>query len=584
MFSYHILTRNRVVMVQALCLFMKIDMKYMRQLPAISLGVIVTLSAIFWQCSKPEYAEVIDTVACPILPTAKKVKFESQYFQKKVIAKTKRFYEATNYKKAWLDQKQASKDFKAFVNEVMESYRYGINPDDYDIRDLEASIDQLYKNKKRTDDEISQLDIRVTTSFFLFTTHLLEGRIRNAGAADFIWKKGQPEEDDVMMLAKHQSANDLRKEIDKFHPKDPQYDKLREALKLYKDMSIADNIRAIAIKRKIKPGARDQAIVLIRKKLELTDYKGDSMPLDSLTYDKPLVEAVKNFQQRHGITADGIIDAETVRLLNIPLQNKAERIALNLERLRWRPHASTEKDQIIVNVPEYMLRVYRNNKKTLEMKAILGSEFNATPIFVDTLKYIVFSPTWNVPKSIMEEEFLPNLQANPEYYSTDFKFFKNGVEVDPTEEDWKAEDINVGEYQVVQNPGNLNALGNVKFVMPNNFNIYLHDTPGDGLFRKRERALSHGCIRLEKPVDLAVYLLQDNDDWNKKRIMEAMQEVEPKTVNLKKPYPVHIIYRTVWVDDNGKVNFRDDVYGHDERQLSLIKKSTGFKEAISKNE
>jgi L,D-transpeptidase YcbB len=559
-------------------------MGIMRQFPACSLGVIIVLFGMFFRCSKPEYADVIDTVACPIVPTAKKVKFESQYFQQKVVAKTRRFYEATNYKKAWLDQKKPTKDFKAFVNEVMESYRYGINPDDYDIRDLEASIGQLYKNKKRTDDEISQLDIRITTSFFLFTTHLLEGRIRNAGAADFIWKKGQPDEDDVSMLVRHESAKDLRKEIDNFHPDDPQYDKLREALKVYKDMAIADNIPTIAIKRKIKPGNRDQAVVLVRKKLQLTDYKGDSMPLDSLTYDKALVEAVTKFQRRHGITADGIIDAETVRLLNIPLRNKAERIALNLERLRWRPHTSTDNDQIIVNVPDYMLRVYRNNKMTLEMKAILGSEFNATPIFVDTLKYIVFSPTWNVPKSIMEEEFLPNLQVNPAYYSADFKFLKNGVEVDPMEEDWKDEKLNVAEYQVVQNPGNLNALGNVKFVMPNNFNIYLHDTPGDRLFNKRERALSHGCVRLEKPVELAMYLLEDNKDWNKQRIMEAMQEVEPKTVNLKKPYPVHIIYRTVWVDDDGLVNFRDDIYGHDERQLSLIKKSTGFKAVVSQTE
>jgi L,D-transpeptidase YcbB len=553
----------------------------MRVLPVFIVLASFVYVGTFTGCSKPEYSQVIDTVACPVTAAAQKTRIATGYFKKKVVHKTRRFYESTDYKKAWLDHKKANNHYKAFVNEVMESYRYGINPDDYDIKELEKAVDSLYKNKKRTDDEISRLDIRITTSFFLFTTHLLEGRIRNAGAEDFIWKKSLPDDDDVKILATIGSANDLRKEIDKLHPQDPQYEKLREALKFYKDRAVADNFKAVRLTKKIKPGQKDQAIVMIRKKLQLTDLEGDSMPMDSLTYDKKLVDAVKKFQKRHGLTADGIIDQQTVTRINVPLKHYVEVIALNLERLRWHPRASTDGDQIIVNVPDYMLRVYRNNKVTLEMKAILGSEFNATPIFSDTLKYIVFSPTWNVPKSIMEEEFLPNLQQDPEYYSQDFKVFKNGEEIDPTEEDWNDEELNIASYQFVQNPGNLNALGNVKFVMPNNFNIYLHDTPGDRLFNREERALSHGCVRLEKPVELAKYLLADNNSWNQKKIQEAMQEIEPKTVNLKKPYPVRIIYRTAWVDDDKLVNFREDIYGHDERQIALLKKSVDFQGVVT---
>jgi L,D-transpeptidase YcbB len=548
------------------------------------LGIIALLVTAFSfsRCSKPEYTELIDTVACPVVPTVQKLQIAIPYFHRKIQYKTKRFYEVTGNKKVWLDKKHANKLYKAFVNEVMESFRYGMNPDDYNIRQMEAEIEKIYRNKKRTDDDLSALDIRITAAFFLFTTHLLEGRIRNPGAPEFLWKKGQPEEDDVLLLAGMNSATDLRREIDKLHPMDPQYEKLRHALKVYKDMSQADHFPKINIRRKVKPGDINPAITVIRKKLQLTDLKGDPMPLDSLRYDDKLTDAVKLFQKRHGLKPDGIIDAETVRYLNVSLTQKAELIALNLERLRWQPHTTSEGDQVIVNIPEYMLRVYENKEKKIEMKVILGSEFNATPIFHDTLKYIVFSPTWNVPKSILEEEFLPNLQVNPSYYSEDFRFYKNGVEVDPEEEDWENENLNVKAYQVVQNPGNYNALGNVKFVMPNNFNIYLHDTPADGLFRKKERALSHGCIRLERPLDLALFLLEDNNRWkDKKKIREAMQDPEPKTVHLKKPYPVNIIYRTVWVDDDGLVNFRDDIYGHDQRQLALLRKSGDFEGVIT---
>jgi L,D-transpeptidase YcbB len=249
---------------------------------------------------------------------------------------------------------------------------------------------------------------------------------------------------------------------------------------------------------------------------------------------------------------------------------------LNLERLRWQPHLPMEDEYIVVNVPEYMLHIYNNKKETLKMRVVLGSEFNATPIFADTLKYIVFSPTWNVPKSILEEEFLPKLKSDPAHYSSDFTFFKNGEEIDPAGEDWHAEDINIAAYQAVQKPGPANSLGNVKFIMPNNFNIYLHDTPADRLFNKEERAFSHGCIRLEKPLELAEYLLRDQKNWNRKSLSELMQLEEPKHVNLKKNYPVHIVYRTAWVDEEGLVNFRKDVYGHDERQLAQLRKSEGM--------
>jgi L,D-transpeptidase YcbB len=540
----------------------------------VGIPVVVGLFS-FSGCTRPEYSEYIDTVASPVQPVARKVKIHVAYYQNKVTHKTSSYYHDNGNRKTWLGQRGPAKMYKAFVNEVMESYRYGMNPDDYNIGQLEKEVEQLYENRKRTEKEISNLDIRITASFFLFTTHLLEGRIRKAGAPDFIWRKGLPKEDDVSLLLGMESATDLRKEIDKLHPRDPQYDRLRKALKEYKDFSQADTSGRISLKRKIKPGEQDELIPDIRKKLQVADLKqGDAA--ESLEYDDQMATAIKKFQQRHGLEDNGIVDSETVKWLNFSLKQKAELIALGLERLRWRPHINFDDDQIIVNVPEYMLRVYRNKRKDLEMKVILGSDFNATPIFYDTLKYIVFSPTWNVPNSILEEEFLPNLQQDPEYYSADFKFLKKGEEIDPAEVDWTDEDLDAKEYRVVQDPGKLNALGHVKFVMPNNFNIYLHDTPADGLFRRDERALSHGCIRLEKPVELAEYLLKENPEWDREKIGEAMSGEEPKTVRLKAPMPVNIVYRTVWVDEDNVVHFREDIYGHDLRQIAQLKRSGAF--------
>jgi len=544
---------------------------------------ILVLVAIFnfSSCSRPEYSEYIDTVASPVRPVLNRTKISLPYYHQKVTSKTDAYYRENGQKKVWLEKRGPNKLYKAFINEVMESYRYGMNPDDYEIATIEKQVEALYDDRKRTEKQMSDLDIRITASYFLFTTHLVEGRIRIAGARDFIWKKGKGKDDDVELLLRMESAGDLRKEIDNLHPKNPQYDRLRKKLKEYKDLADADTLKRIVYKKKIEPGEEHETIPLIRKKLALTDLNLNLDDEESRYYDNRLMDAVRLFQKRHGLTDDAVIDKETVRWLNVPLKHKAEIIALNLERLRWWPHVDLTGEQIIVNVPEYMLRVYRNEQPRMDMKVILGSDFNATPIFNDTLKYIVFSPTWNVPGSILEEEFLPNLRLNPEYYSADFKFFKDGEEIDPAEEDWNDEDIDLKSYRAVQDPGKLNALGHVKFVMPNNFNIYLHDTPADGLFRREDRALSHGCIRLEKPVELAHYLLEGNSKWDKEKISNAMYNEAPQTVRLKSPMPVNIVYHTAWVDDNGLVHFREDIYGHDARQISQLKRSGDFSGVIS---
>ena len=253
-------------------------------------------------------------------------------------------------------------------------------------------------------------------------------------------------------------------------------------------------------------------------------------------------------------------------------------IALNIERMRWKPENYGD-HYIAVNIPEYILRIYENQKQTLEMKVVVGATNTPSPVFHASLEYIVLSPTWTVPPSIMKTEIFPRLKKDPTYYAErDFTFYKNGAEIDPSTERWDSA-YNANQYRVVQKPGRDNALGMAKFIMPNAMNVYLHDTPDHSSFSKNYRALSHGCIRLDDPARLAEYLVQDQKEWNLKTIQKVMRSNNPTKLPLNKYYQVYLEYNTVWVDDNGQINFREDIYGHDKRQLQQL--SHGIKKTPS---
>jgi len=534
-------------------------------------GLLLLAAMMSSQCSGGE--EVIDTVAVPIAQAVQKLEVAENHYARKVLLKTRVFYRATNYERTWLDKRRPSKKLQAFADEVRESARYGFIPEDYHLEELVQEVDSLYDNRKRTDEELSDLDIRITASFFLFTTHLIDGRIRHPGGRDFLWKRGMPLENDIAILKELNSEGDLRKELKRLHPDDVQYERLQKALVQYIDIAKGDTLPNLPPVLTVKPGEQHEQIPLVRRRLNIAkpSKKSDSSTL----YDDDLVLAIKTFQDRHGLVADGIIRGETVRFLNQPLSEKADILKINLERLRWRPHLDKKKEQIIVNVPEYMLRLYKDEKEKLNMRVILGAEFTPTPVFHDTITQIVFSPTWAVPASIFKKEFLPVLADDPSRFDRErFRFYKNGKEIDPTDEKWNDDELDTSAYRVIENPGERNSLGRVKFIMPNDYSIYLHDTPAGQLFGREARALSHGCIRVEKPLELALYLLSDSKEWDRERIRKAMESGEPKPVKLKEPIPVHIVYRTAWVDDDGNVHFRNDIYGHDKRQLARLKKNT----------
>jgi murein L,D-transpeptidase YcbB/YkuD len=260
--------------------------------------------------------------------------------------------------------------------------------------------------------------------------------------------------------------------------------------------------------------------------------------------------AVKNFQQRHGYKPDGTVSATLIKEMNVPASKRLQQIVMNMERMRWMPNEPKSDKLILVNIPEFMLHMYEGNKRVWDMVVVVGKEGHNTVMFTGDLNQIVFSPYWNVPPSIVKSEILPAVDRNPNYLDNQNMEIVNSNGELPT---------------IRQKPGTGNALGKVKFLFPNSFNIYFHDTPSKSLFDRDKRAFSHGCIRLQDPFRMAQYLLKDNPEWSAEKINVAMNEGSEKYVKLKDPVPVFITYYTSWVDDNGLLNFRDDIYKHDEK-------------------
>lgn len=506
---------------------------------------------------------------------------ENQHDRKRINDKVVLYYKIKGLQTQWLFDNAPGNLYYATIDLLKNAATVGLNPRDYDVDGIEERLRSVYQPKENKTGDIVALDIHITEMYFLFTTHLMEGKVRTVGSNRYVWKRPAKESStrDVELLAGVSNPHELLEAVKSLQPASEQYTRLQMALEQYRRLEGAAPVAfpLITINGKVKPGDRNIAVPLVRKKLSFTDLKPYAMPydsslesMDSLVYDETLASAVKFFQLRHGLEPDGIIGEKTLKFLNQSFHEKANIIALNMERMRWTTENSAQ-NYILVNIPEYKLRVYENKKVEFEMRVIVGAANKATPVFSDALEHLVFSPTWTVPVSIIKEEIIPNLRSNPAYYSAkNFSFYKNDVEIDPSLEDWNSETVNPYQYRVVQGPGRDNSLGLVKFVMPNTMSVYLHDTPNHRLFTRDYRALSHGCVRLDEPVRFAEYLLRDQKGWTPERINKAMSDSIPSTVHLKKNYEVHLEYWTAWVDEDGLVNFREDIYGHDRVQLSQL--------------
>jgi L,D-transpeptidase YcbB len=334
-----------------------------------------------------------------------------------------------------------------------------------------------------------------------------------------------------------------------------QYGLLKSFLKQYRTIEESGKWKTIKPDQKTyRLGDSSKVVPEIREHLFLLgDLAANNQ---SHSFDAELETAVKRFQQRYGIKDDGIVGPGMIAELNYPLSKRIEQIIVNMERCRWLPVALNT-DYIVVNVPEYKFHAYENDSLVWSMNVVVGTVLNKTAIFNGTMNNVVFSPYWNVPTSIKNKEILPAIRRNRNYLE------KNHME-------WNGNNIR-------QKPGPWNALGKVKFLFPNSHSIYLHDTPSKSLFSQDKRAFSHGCIRVEEPRRLAIYVLRHQPEWTEARIDSAMNGDKELYVKVEKPIPVFIAYFTSWVDREGRLNFRNDIYKRDGRLAEMIIENSKLK-------
>ncbi len=472
-------------------------------------------------------------------------KYEEQYLT---------FYKQRNYEYAWFDSGGLSEQARNFMNllsgtivQLQDSSLY--NDKLSKLYDSFAS-DSLKRNKKA---DLLKTELYFTGQFFAYAAKVYKGS--DIDAAELGWFIPRKKLDLTALL--DSVITSKGKDASQYAPLNPQYQKLQDYLVKYFSLQKEhtwDSIPKIA--KPLRKGDSAAVVGLIRQRLAWLGDMDSSEALDdsSRVFDSTLFKAVKSFQRRMGLSADGVVGAKMIDELNVPLNSRIQQILVNLERVRWMP-AQADSNYVLVNIPEYKLHAYDSAKPAFDMNVIVGTAANNTVIFSGKLKYVVFAPYWNVPSSIVQKEIVPGMQRDKSYLA------RHNMEITGR---------SGGLPDVRQKPGPGNSLGQVKFLFPNNYNIYLHDTPNHDLFDQSSRSFSHGCIRLAEPKKMAQFLLQDQPEWTSGKIDTAMQATKEKWVTVKKPVPVFIGYFTAWVDRDGKLNFRKDIYGHDQKMADKL--------------
>jgi murein L,D-transpeptidase YcbB/YkuD len=486
-------------------------------------------------------------------------------------AQLEQLYDQNGLLPLWLDEGKPTPQARELVESLAAANSKGLNAEDYDAELLGQWLSE-FGERGANPREIASFDVALSLVAMRYVSNLYIGRI-NPNNIDYGLNIEPKRVDLPNLIQKIAQSPQPTAIIDALEPKFPIYERLKAALPRYQRLAKEITPVQLSFPKKLSPGDRHKDVPTLRQLLhalgDLEEIKPDSAK--SQIYGPELVQAVKRFQQRHGLTPDGIIGRSTVNQLNFPLADRLRQIQLGLERLRWLPERISG-DYLIVNIPSFQLFGFRNGsafgKSDLQMNVIVGESVDGrhTPVFHADMTYIIFRPFWNLPYKITVKEMLPQILSNPGYLA------KNNLELVPNfspnapvyEPSFRnIEMLTTGALKLRQKPGPKNALGLVKFAFPNHNNIYLHSTPSKGLFKKARRDFSHGCIRVEDPVGLAEFILADQGEWTRERIESAMNGSKPKTVTLKHPVPVYIFYSTVLADEAGTVSFYDDIYGHD---------------------
>lgn len=469
-------------------------------------------------------------------------------FSDSIIRRMRSFYNTRNYQFAWFTSNGLTEQARGFWN-LHEYYTTYVNDSSsLQNKELIKKMDNLIieenMNVNGNSESIIETELTLTQHFIDYTLQNYEkGYVKRKEMERFIPRK----KEDIIALA--DSLINKKHNDDKyFEDVNDNYRLLKDQLARYHKIAVAGGWPTVPAEIiKVKKGSSSPAVVILKKRLQIT---GDLTVADSSqVFNDTLEMAIKNAEVRFGYNADGKITEAFLKDLNVPAVERLKQIYVNMNRMRWMPN-KPEGNLLVANIPEFVVHAYEGTNKVFSMNVVVGKEGHNTMMFTGDLNQIVFSPYWNIPPSIVKSEILPAMENDPDYLA------RNNMEIVSENGDLPT---------IRQLPGPKNSLGKVKFLFPNSFNIYFHDTPAKSLFSREKRAYSHGCIRLEEPEKMANYLLRNNSEWTASRISQAMNSGEEKYVKLKDPVPVFISYYTAWVDEQGRMNFREDIYDHDKK-------------------
>lgn len=478
--------------------------------------------------------------------------FKDNNVDEDLIRRITSFYNARNYQLAWFSKDGVTEQARGFWN--LHNYQSAYGKDtSLNDKDLQRKMNGYTEvedsfNVSVSDPQIINTELKLTQHFIMYALNNIEdGYIKRKEMERFIPRR----KEDALLLA-DSLLTKKHKDNKYYEDVNASYKALKEQLAKYYAISQHGGWEQITTSAKLlKKGSASPAVAQLKKRLLVTEDMGAD---STAVFNDALENGIKNFQQRFGYNPTGILTDQQIKDLNVPVTERIKQLLLNMGRMQWMIN-EPQGQMIVVNIPEFMLHVKNGKTKVFDMNVVVGKDGHNTMIFTGNLNQVVFSPYWNIPPDIIKKEILPAMAKNPNYLAAHHMELVGGSSALPV---------------IRQLPGDDNSLGRVKFLFPNSYNIYFHDTPAKSLFEKEKRAFSHGCIRLSDPVKMANYLLKDDSHWNAATISEAMQSDKETNVKLNSAVPVLITYYTAWVDDNGLLHFADDIYGHDKAALKQI--------------
>ena len=482
-----------------------------------------------------------------------------------------RFYSHRDFRPAWIADGRPAPLAKRLVESIRQADDDGLRPDAYHLKRIEELMTEtqleLMTNQPELPEKLADLDLLLTDAFLLFGSHLSNGCV-NPETICSQWLIKSHHANLVEALQSALQQRDVAAVLNKLRPQHAGYAALKGALARYRERMTLGGWVYVPEGTHLKRGDRGHRVAALRARLNVPVWPDNWNKDVSDLFDAPLERAVLEFQRRHGLDADGIVGPATLAALNVRVEDRLRQIKLNMERWRWLPH-DFGKRYILVNIPNFQLDMIEQNEIVLKMRVIVGKKGRQTPVFNGRMTYMELNPYWHIPPPIAKEDILPEIQRDAQYLDKQkIRVFENwqaeALELDPAFIEWSQIAPADLSFKFVQDPGPLNALGRLKFMFPNRFSVYIHDTPARGIFKYAKRSFSSGCIRIEKPIELAEYLLKDNPEWTQNELVDTIDSTETRIVRLLEPISVQIVYITAWADEDGEpVHFRDDVYDRD---------------------